>query len=207
MGSFFSNIKLEIPRTMTLAELEEALDAIMDGRNYERSEVPAGRTIHVAWDRNGKWLTIYDEGIEAGDWDELDSITAQLSLSAGTYAVSNAVLDSDLLRMRLFEQGRAADMFINDPELYNGMTGQRRKRKGQLSKWLPLQQEGPDKPGLAEIWEREEACAENKLAALAEAFGWSAAATGMGLSDWEEMGQDHAPAVLRLHFRKGSIIR
>ncbi|WP_076359568.1 hypothetical protein [Paenibacillus sp. RU4T] len=197
----FSNIKLEIPRAMTLAELEEALDAIMDGRNCERSEVPAGRTIHVAWDRNGKWLTIYDEGIEAGDWDELDGMTAQLSLRAGTYAVSNAVLDGKLLRMRLFEQGRAADLFISDPELYNGMTGQRRQRKGQLSKWLPLQQEGPDKPGLAEIWEREEAVAEDTLAALAGAFGWSAAASGMGLPEWEEMGQDHAPAVLRLHFR------
>ncbi|MGK9254286.1 hypothetical protein [Paenibacillus humicus] len=204
MGSFFSNIKLEIPRTMTLAELEEALDAIMDGRSYERSGAPADRAIHVAWDRNGKWLTIYDEGNAAGDWDELDGIAGELSLRAGTYAVSNTVLDSDLLRMRLFEQGRASDIYINDPELYNEMMNESCDSKGELSKWLPLLKEGPDELLLAGIWEKEEVFAEDKLALLADAYGWSAAASGMGLSEWEELGQDHAPAVLRLYFREGS---
>ncbi|GLX70353.1 hypothetical protein [Paenibacillus glycanilyticus] len=172
MGSSFTNIQLKAVETYTHQQICQAITELMGRSLFERVEEPGDRSIVISWDGTSPWVAIYDQFSDEGDQEMLDAMAGSLAEKLRTCAVSNAVFDSDLLLMRLFDQGKAVDLFVNDIDMYNEYSNQKRKRQGVPSKWASLR-EGTTKEEITGIWQGEPVFAEDTLWELSALYGWN----------------------------------
>ncbi|WP_201008520.1 hypothetical protein [Paenibacillus glycanilyticus] len=198
MGSSFANIQLKAAEALSVEQMCQAITELMEKNLFEKVEEPEDRSIVISWDGSSPWLTIYDELSDDGDQDILDALAKALSLKLGTHAVSNSVYDSDLLNMKLFNQGKCLDMFVNDIDAYNKYSKHKRKRQGAPSKWALLR-EGIVKEQVTGIWQGETVFAEDILWDLSKLFGWNTDQSCTGYRYKRDEGWSAGDYVL--HFR------
>ncbi|MFC5471571.1 hypothetical protein ACFPPD_23115 [Cohnella suwonensis] len=133
----------------------------MEEMGFERTPEPSDCTLVLSWKQGSDWFTVYDESSDSGEFQDADELASALSREFGAHAVSNIVLDIDLLYMRQEERTTVEMDF--------------------------LLQAGSDKKQLADIWQQDSVVAEEKLAALGEIYGWDMDAAGVGYSNKREL--------------------
>ncbi|NIK69428.1 hypothetical protein [Paenibacillus sp. BK720] len=198
MGSSFANIQLKAANALSVEQVVQVITELMENNLFEKVEEPEDRSIVFSCDGSSPWLTIYDEFCDDGDQDILDALAEALSLKLGTLAVSNSVYDSDLLYMKLFNQGKCLDTFVNDVDIYNEMTESKRRRQGVPSKWASLAEE-ISKEEITRIWGEETVFAEDTLWELSKLYSWNTDRSCTGFRYKKDVGWGEGDNVL--HFR------
>lgn len=196
MGSSFTNLQLKAAGSTE--QMCQAVTELMEHDSFEKVEEPGDRCIVLSWDGSSPWITIYDEFSDEGDYELLDALAGSLSKKFDTLAVSNLVYDSDLLYMKLFNQGKGIDTFVNDIEIYNEMFQSKRKRQGLPSKWAALR-DGIAKEEITGIWQEETVFAEDTLWGLSKLYGWNTDFSCTGFRYKQNNGWSEKDIVL--HFR------
>jgi hypothetical protein len=211
MGSFFTNVQLlragrlaSAPRPAQVAAIADAIKQAALAAGFVEAD-PAGkadRTILVGGgDGDGRWLTIYDSATEDQDDKALDALASALSARLETSAVTVLVHDSDVLELRLFEAGKRADRYNNDPGYFSGRVSKKAAAEaaGHPERWSPLLGAGATAAQLRAIWGDEALPAESVLAKTADALGWDARLSGRGYRyTVAGDGEPGAETVLRL---------
>ncbi|RAP75701.1 hypothetical protein [Paenibacillus montanisoli] len=208
MGTFLSNIQVfsgALNSSKLMNELVLAIRDSLDGGLYEETDdaESADRSLilHVSSDR---WISLYDQKLDEQHLDEMDALGKAIS-RVGVSAVGSVLHDSDLLVMRLYQNGRMADTIINDLDLFNEMSeGSRpRKRNGQPSKWSEVCAPGVSPADLKAIWEKETIFADDALALAAELLAIPDHAILRGYEVDQEFQQDKVMEsnVKVLHYR------
>ncbi|MBM7568630.1 hypothetical protein [Paenibacillus sacheonensis] len=178
MGAFFANVQVftgSMDNGEAVLHIQSAIRSWMKQTGYE--EIPendhseADRTFLVGEVYNGRWLTVYDQELASQD-GTLEELAAFISRESSAPTVGVLVHDSDLMLLRLFEQGKRIDTVVNDLTMYNEMFGKSRKRNGSLNKWKPFLLPGRSEQELRQAWEKRTVFAEENVAAVAETVGW-----------------------------------
>ena len=196
MGSFFTNVQLlrggrlaGQSRAAVIAVVTDAIKevALEDGFVLADKAGKADRTVLIGGghgDSDGRWLTIYDEGTEGQDDKRLDALAGALSAELETSAVTVLVHDSDVLEMRLFEDGKRADRYNNAPGYFDERVSKKAAAEaaGHPERWSHLLRDGVTAAAVRAIWSDETLHAETVLAKTAAALGWNGRLAGTGYS-------------------------
>jgi len=196
MGSFFTNVQLlrggrlaGQSRAAVIAVVTDAIKevALEDGFVLADKAGKADRTVLIGGghgDSDGRWLTIYDEGTEGQDDKRLDALAGALSAELETSAVTVLVHDSDVLELRLFEDGKRADRYNNAPGYFDERVSKKAAAEaaGHPERWSHLLRDGVTAAAVRAIWSDETLHAETVLAKTAAALGWNGRLAGTGYS-------------------------
>src|SRR4051812_44678927 len=101
MGAFFTNVQV---RGGDAAELRQAIvaDAGARGADEVSEGDEADRVVAILPPQDG-WIALYDQATEMQDMVSLERLA--MLASRGAVAVSIAIHDSDILDLRLYEDG------------------------------------------------------------------------------------------------------
>ncbi|MWC28066.1 hypothetical protein [Paenibacillus sp. MMS18-CY102] len=169
MGAFFANLQVFIGELSPIEAEQRVLSELsqwLQEHNYKQAAdtKSASRTFIIgATQPSGRWLTIYDEGMDDLDVRRMDEIAAVLSLRVNFPIAGILVCDSDDLFVRLYEQGKLAD------EVHCSVGG---GGKGLASKWAPYLLPHITEFELKRLWKTANTFAEETLEEMAEAVGW-----------------------------------
>jgi len=125
LGTFLSNIQVfsgTQDSTKLMDELVLVIRSMLDGDFYEETDgaelADRSLTLQISSDR---WISVYDQKLDEQNIDEMDALGTAIS-RVGVPTVGSIMHDSDLLVMRLYQNGRTADTIINDLDLFNEMS-------------------------------------------------------------------------------------
>lgn len=168
MGSFFTNIQIYTRKdqSITLQDAVDALKVWAGEKQYREAPKgkPADRTLALAPSANGKWITVYDGESEEQETEVMDELLTAISKQLQTTLIGVTVHDSDLLSMRMYENGSLIDYFSNEYMYWDREPTPEEKHSfdGDPEKWKPLLGENtPD--ALREAWDTEEVFVEDRL--------------------------------------------
>lgn len=160
MGSFLASVHVRSRRdpqsliAACIANAEGMRVVPDDAKQVDRT------LVFVA--RDG-WLTLYDTDFEGQDVRKLEEAASLASRVLEAPAISALVHDSDVLDLRLFEQGARVDRFDSNPAYFAGKAtpAQKRDARGRPEKWHALL--GVDATALRAAWDGEDLLAEQTL--------------------------------------------
>ena len=180
MGSFFTNVQVSTGGR-TIDEIHAAIVAALRQRARETgleedetlSDEEAERTIMVAPPGPEPWITVYDEITEDQDPDTRRDLGEALSRVGGA-AITVLVHDSDILEMRLCQNGAQVDVYNSYPNYFVQDPNKTREPPvGNAALWGTVLAPGATPEALRAAWEVRETFAEWALPRIAVLLGWN----------------------------------
>lgn len=211
MGSFFTNVQVhtgEAPAQEARAAAVEAVRGWVARTGYEEMAEEdadvADRLVLVAPADQTPWIAVYDEATEDQDTRLLDSLAEALS-AGGRAAVSVLVHDSDVLQLRLCQDGRLADVFNSRPDYFDELSDEERARvAGQPERWRPVLADGATPDDLRLAWMQPAVRVEEVLSQVARLLGMDPRRCAIG-SHGLRRGEGDTDGFSRLAFRSTAI--
>lgn len=175
MGSFFTNIQIYTGKEpkQDIQNVIRALDGWAMDKDYiaaKKGKTP-DRTIALAAANDGRWITVYDEGSEDQEDEVMNELLATLSSRLQAIVVGITVHDSDLLWMRMYENGEPVDSYSNEYMYWDNEPSPEQKLEmdGHPERWQRLLGK-KDPKELRQAWDTQEAFVEDKLHLAAQAL-------------------------------------
>lgn len=174
MGSFFTSVQVHtggVPTQEARASVIELVRRWVVQSGYqeiaEADADEADRLVLVAPVDDTPWIAVYDEATEDQDARQLDGL-AQALAAGGRAAVGVLVHDSDILQLRLCQDGQLADVFNSRPDYFDELSDQERARvAGQPERWRPVLADGATPDDLRLAWLQRPVRAEEVLSEVA----------------------------------------
>jgi len=183
MGSFLTNVQVHTGganRESIREAVVEALGKLVleDGyRACSAGEAP-DREIVIASAGRAPWISIYDQASEDQGGSHVE-LARSLSKSLTTCAISVLVHDSDVLEMKLFQDGRALDEHCNWPGYFEGRD---REPQGDERAWKPVLRSGARPADLKKAWRAGAGRAEETLQEVASALAMNEELVAVGFN-------------------------
>ncbi|MCL4396173.1 MAG: hypothetical protein M1482_15455 [Chloroflexi bacterium] len=208
MGTFLTSVQVRLgdkPRTETRALIIAAVrQRVLEGPYIETTteeDHDPDRTVLVGPLGKAPWLTVIDKQ------ENLRELAPRLSAVVQGAAVFINLLDSDVVHLRLYEDGAVFDDYCNAPESYDSYTYDpdwlpvwgtlsrsqlKARTRGRAEKWRDLLTDGTEPKKLRAIWNSKPVFADDILWGTADALG-------MDSNEISSMGE--AEGFTRLTFR------
>jgi hypothetical protein len=179
MGRFFTNVHVRASerssdaRAAIVAVLESR--AAADGLHAVGPAESFDRLVAIGLASGSPWIAVADEATESQDVSTLEDLAKRLSRTIHGHAVSVLVHDSDVLDLRLFENGRRLDHFVNQPDYSSDRALSAKAREalqGNARAWAPLLKDGASVEALEQAFRSTPLFAEETLAAVAQLLGF-----------------------------------
>ena len=185
MGMTFLNTHVRTSNVRAVAKALAKL-AVAEGLTPAKDGEPCDHDVVVTTNPASKgWTSFYRR---------FGEVSWQLSEELATHVVVTAVDDSDVLELRLYNDGVISDAFCTHPETMDGES--RSSLKGQPRRWDDLCVAGKSWKDVQKVFRSAAAAPEVALVALGKLLGLDAS------SFYPEHVDPDGPDVVRLRFRR-----
>ncbi|MFK5921286.1 MAG: hypothetical protein QM496_03850 [Verrucomicrobiota bacterium] len=206
MGSFITNIQVKVSGKPVKEAAEFLVTKIKEHLSKEFDYVENGsdddRTVIVAFDRNGGWLTVFDEHMESQDYSLVEDLAKGITKHGSVYAVPVLVHDSDVFVTGLYQKGERADFFNSNPNYFEQVTdGSHEEREVEAFKargWETLLSPGKLINDLQSL-NQETVFAEDVLSEYCSIMGFNEDLVFLNCGDLADVGDVYE--INRLFFR------
>jgi ankyrin repeat protein len=156
MGAFFTNCHV---RTSDKSSCVKALKGIVRSRA-------------MITDAKNGWITVYDEGSESQDIEELRRLGQGLSARLKTAVFCFMVHDSDIFVYLLYDKGKFVDQFDSHPDYFGPITAERRKEwAGTFGRLVKFAKRGTTAEKIGKVLAKPQTVEEKRTAQFAALMG------------------------------------